>query len=223
MLSVGSPGRAQRGGGMYACMQAVTSRMTKGGGMYTCRQAVTSRMTKGGGMYACMQAVTGVRMHAGSDQAHHGSLCSSATSSAACSSTAHHSCTPPLHPGPDPGHTHHIQLCVLLLGKCLVSAVVLTGAEALGRVGGGGTSARAQATHARSGIQAAGSPAFGWVLTGTHSMHSRRLMQSGPHPSPPRHTGLHWQIMMSSSSWALRLRCPNWFSLTSCHTAGSLR
>lgn len=32
-------------------------------------------------------------------------------------------------------------------------------------------------------------------------MHSMRLMQSGPQPSPPLHTGLHWQIMMSSSSW----------------------
>lgn len=60
-------------------------------------------------------------------------------------------------------------------------------------------------------------------LTGTHSMQSMRLMQSGPQPSPPRQGGLQWQIMMSSSSCCLRLRCDSTLSFRHCHTAGILR
>ncbi len=56
--------------------------------------------------------------------------------------------------------------------------------------------------------------------TGEHSMQSILLMQSGPQPSPPRHVGLQWQIMTSSSSWTFRLRCPKALSFMSCHTTG---
>ena len=44
-------------------------------------------------------------------------------------------------------------------------------------------------------------------LTGTHSMLSRRLRQSGPQLTPPSVGRRHWQIMMSSSSWSFRRRC----------------
>ena len=56
--------------------------------------------------------------------------------------------------------------------------------------------------------------------TGMHSMASILLMQSGPQPSPPLQTGLHWQIMTSSSSCTLRLRCANTLSRSSCTTTG---
>ena len=56
--------------------------------------------------------------------------------------------------------------------------------------------------------------------TSTHSMLSTLFMQSGPQPSPPRHVGLHWHIMMSSSSCTLRRLWLTALADTRCHTTG---